>query len=109
MPKIVIASIIVEILDFIAWIFSSDFDYSYVFLLSGFVYYFVNFNRYRNNSARHKHELETKNKMSNVTGTDRLVKRRTGLSSSKMSGANNKSVDRQNASNKFFEQFSEDS
>ena len=50
------------------------------------------FSRYRNQGARHKHELETKRKMSNVRAGDRLVKRKTGLTNARIQGANNTSV-----------------
>ena len=55
------------------------------------------YSRYRNKGARHKHELETKNTLSNLRRDDSYVTRRTGLSNSRMIGANNTMV---NGSNK---------
>lgn len=91
MPKLFAISCLVELLGFIAMLFI-DFDYNWAFLLAGFIYFFIIFGKYRNNNARHKHELETKRKIGNLRKVDRLVSRRTGLTNSRMSGANNTSV-----------------
>jgi hypothetical protein len=62
MPKLLLVSFLVEILGVIATSIM-DFDYNWIFLLAGFIYFFAMFARYRNSGARHKHELETKKKM----------------------------------------------
>ena len=91
MPKLFGISALVEVLGILAMLFV-DWDYSWAFLLAGFIYFFIMFSKYRNQGARHKHELETKRKISNVKAGDRLVKRRTGLTNTKIQGANNTSV-----------------
>ena len=100
MPKLFGISFIVELLGLLVILFT-DFDYNWIFLLSGFIYFFIIFGKYRNNDARHKHELETKKSMSNLRKVDKLVGRRTGLSNSRIKGANNTSVSGQNFGNQF--------
>ena len=91
MPKLFGISALVEVLGVLAMLFV-DWDYSWAFLFAGFIYFFIMFSKYRNQGARHKHELETKRKINNVKAEDRLVKRRTGLTNPKIQGANNTSV-----------------
>ena len=69
-----------------------DFEYNWAFLLAGFIYFFIMFAKYRNNNARHKHELETKRNISNLRNVDTFVKQRQGLTNSRMQGSNNTSV-----------------
>jgi hypothetical protein len=69
-----------------------DTDYSWLFSLSGIGFYLFFQATYRNKGARHKHEAETKASISNVRKVDNLIRRRTGLSNSKMMGANNLDV-----------------
>lgn len=90
-PKLLLVSAIVEVLGFILMLFV-DFDFEWIFLLSGFVFYFIMYSRYRNTAARHTYEKETKRQISNVKCRDDFVKRETGLSSSSIIGANNTSV-----------------
>ena len=90
-PKLIGASCIVELFALIAMLFV-DFDYNWIFLIAGFVYYFVIYSRYRNSSARHRHELETKRKTENMRKVDRFIRQKKGLSNSIMDGANNKHV-----------------
>jgi len=92
MPKLIGVSFLVEILGFILAFLSSDSDYSFLFLLSGILFFLIMFFRYRNSNARHNHETETKNNISNLRQVDNFVNRRTGLSNSMMSGANNKRI-----------------
>lgn len=91
MPKLIGISALVEVLGFVMMLFV-DSEYSAAFLLVGFIFFFVMYSKYRNQSARHKYELETKRKISNVKVEDKLVKRRTELTNPKIIGANNKSV-----------------
>ena len=52
----------------------------------------VIYSKYRNRSARHNYETETKTNMSNLKKTDRFIQNKTRLTNSRMSGANNKQV-----------------
>lgn len=91
MPKLFAISCIVELVGFFAMLFI-DFDYSFIFLLSGFLYFWFMYSRYRNSDARHKHETETKSEMKNLQKVDDFIKRENGLSNSMMDGANNTRV-----------------
>ena len=96
-PKLVVMSILVELLG-ILLIWLADFDYKWLFLLAGFVYYFIMKLRYRNSNARHNHETETKKSIFNLKKSDKLIKHQTGLTNSKIIGANNKKVSGQSMS-----------
>ncbi len=91
MPKLFGISCLVEILGILAMLFI-DFEYNAIFLLAGFIYFFIMFARYRNNNARHMHEIETKKKVENLRKVDKFVRRREGLTNARMSGANNTNV-----------------
>ncbi len=91
MPKLFAISFIVEILGILAMLFI-DFDYSWAFLLSGFIYFFIMYTKYRNNNARHSHETETKKKIGNIRKVDKFVRQRKGITDTMITGANNKSV-----------------
>lgn len=97
MPKLLGVSALVEILGWLATLLV-HFKYEYLFLLSGIVYFIVNYMRYRNSNARHHHEKETKTKMFGLRKVDNLIKHQKGLSNSRMSGANNTRVSGQNIS-----------
>lgn len=64
----------------------------YVFLLSGFVFYGYVFFRYRNVGKRHHHETETETTRLNLQQTDERIQSLTGLSNSRIQGANNTQV-----------------
>jgi len=91
MPKLLLVSFLVEIIGIILMLFVES-DYNWIFLLSGIAYYIFMYIRYRNSNARHKHETETKKQMTNIRKVDTLVGRRTGLTNSRMQGANNTRV-----------------
>jgi hypothetical protein len=99
-PKLFGVSALVEVLGFILWLvtmpfFIFDGEQSHLgllFLLSGFIFYGVTYARYRNRGARHSHEKETKATTDNLQKTDNFVTKRTGLTNSRMAGANNTSV-----------------
>lgn len=97
-PKLFLMSLLVEFCGLIAAllsfykIFDEDSWYPWLFLLSGIIYYFVIYGKYRNTGARHYHEKETKSKMSNLKKVDRFIIKRTRLDKSTMEGANNKKV-----------------
>lgn len=98
-PKLLGVSFLVEILGFFAML-NLDFEYDWIFLFSGILYFFIIFNRYRNKSARHKYETETKTEMSNLRKSDRFIEQRKGLTSSWMLGANNEFVHGQDLGSK---------
>lgn len=101
MPKLLGVSALVELLGIIAMVML-DFDSSWLFLLSGIVYFLVMYAKYRNSGARHTYEKDTKTNMSNLIKGDNFIKSKTGLSNATMLGANNKRVNGQSASSKVF-------
>ena len=50
MPKLFGISALVEVLGILAMMFL-DFDYNWLFLLSGFIYFIIMFTRYRNSNV----------------------------------------------------------
>lgn len=91
MPKLLGVSCFVELIGIFAMLFI-DFDYNWLFLFVGIIYFFLMFSKYRNQGARHRHELETKKKIENLRKVDKYITQRQRLRNSKMSGANNKSI-----------------
>lgn len=87
-PKLILFSLLVELFGFLLMFFI-DFDYNFIFLSLGFIYYFLIYNSYRNKNARHNYEFETKNNMYNLVKKDQYIKQRKGLSNSRISGENN--------------------
>ena len=102
MPKLLLISAIVELLGFGA-MEVIEFDYNFIFLSAGVIYFLVIYSKYRNKGARHTYEKETKNKMSNIKTVDDYTNHRTGLSKSTISGANNRHVSGQSATSKLFD------
>lgn len=92
MPKLILVSMLIEILAFIVMLFADLDGYEIFLLLAGIIYFFVMKMKYRNSNARHYHEKETKMQMFNLEEYDRFIRRETGLSNSKMLGANNTRV-----------------
>ena len=105
MPKLVGISFLVEILGFLAMWFV-DWDYSWLFLLAGFIFFIIMFTRYRNSDARHKHETDTKSNISNLRSMDRYIEQRKGLTNSMIEGANNTRVGGQSNVNKVYDALS---
>lgn len=93
-PKLFLISLLVELLGLVAMLFTKtdDNNWPWLFLLSGFIYFWVIYSKYRNTGARHNHETETKSNMSNLRKVDTFVRKRTRLDDPTMEGANNKSV-----------------
>lgn len=91
MPKLLGVSFLVECGGILAMLFV-DFDYDWLFLLLGVIYFIIIYTRYRNDNARHKYEVETKKEISNLKEEDRLINRRTKLTNSRIVGANNTSI-----------------
>lgn len=98
-PKLVFMSFLVEVAGLFAMLFV-DSDYSFAFLLSGFIYFAIIYKKYRNNDARHKHEVETKTNLTNMRQVDTFVQSKKGLSNPRIEGANNNTVGGQNIGNK---------
>ena len=90
-PMLLLASFIVEIFGYIA-ASNIDWDYSWIFLSVGFIYFLVIYNIYRNTSARHTYEKETKREMKNLKKIDNFVRSNNGQTSSTMSNANNRVI-----------------
>ena len=91
MPKLIIFSIIVEILGFIAMLLV-DWDYSFIFLSLGVIFYFIFYSKYRNQNARHTHESETDTKIDNIKEKDQFIETKKRLRNRMIDGANNHSV-----------------
>lgn len=105
MPKLLGISSLVEILGILIMVFA-DWDYSWIFLFSGFIYFMLMFTRYRNSNARHSYETETKKSITNLRKVDNFIQSKKGLTNPIMTGANNKKVNGQSQSSKVFDSFS---
>lgn len=105
MPKLFGVSCLVEILGIFAMMYV-DWDYDWIFLLSGIVYFMFIFMRYRNSNARHKYETDTKKSISNLRKADNFICSKKGLSNSMMDGANNKRVNGSTITNNVFDSLS---
>lgn len=105
MPKLLAVSFVVEIFGVMLMLFV-DSDYSFLFLLAGFLYFFIIFLKYRNTNARHHHETETKTKMENLQKKDILTDHLRGLSNARMRNANNTRVSNQGMSESFLNSIS---
>ena len=97
MPKLLLVSTIIEIIGVIlALIIASSSEepgISVVLLmLVGIIYFGIMYSKYRNKDARHLHETETEKEVSNMREIDELIKHQTGLTNSRMAGANNTRV-----------------
>lgn len=94
MPKLVLISLLIEILCGFATVYTADeFDGSWLFLTVGVIFFIIMYLRYRNSNARHTYETETKKEVSNLVKKDTYIKRRTGLTRRYMEGANNTTVE----------------
>ena len=91
MPKLIGISLLVEILGVFLMLFV-DFDYNYLFLTLGVIFFFVMYGKYRNVNARHEHEKDTKTSVTNLRKLDQYKMKRTGLRNSRIAGANNTGV-----------------
>ncbi len=95
MPKLFGVSCLIELLAFILTLIV-DFRYEWIFLLAGFIYFFIMQRKYRNSDARHHYETETKKTIFNLRKIDNLVEHKKGLTNSKIAGANNTRVSGKN-------------
>ncbi len=106
MPKLIGVSTLVEILGIFAMIFI-DFDYSWLFLSLGVIYFLIMYARYRNKGARHRYESETKSEMFHLAKVDTYEKRLTGLKNSRIRGMNSTTISGQNITSQIFNSLSE--
>lgn len=67
-------------------------SYFWLLLLSGFVFYFTMYSRYRNADERHYYELETKHEISNLIKRDDFVTTNYGLENEVIIGENSKEL-----------------
>ena len=67
-------------------------DLGLVFLLSGVVFYGLVYRYYRNADKRYRYETQTEATVENMRREDKYKKTRRKLSSSRMQGANNRSI-----------------
>jgi len=63
-----------------------------VALILAFIFLFTELNKYRNASARHTYEKETKSELTNIKQQDNLVQHRRDLSNARIKGANNTTI-----------------
>jgi hypothetical protein len=66
---------------------------SFFLCMTGFIYYRVIFNRYRNQDARHTYEKETKTSVEMLAKDDIYVTMATNLKNEKIIGQNNTRID----------------
>lgn len=90
-PKLLFISFIIEILGIVAMFFV-DWDYNWIFLLLGILYFYIMYRHYRNFNARHMYEKETKNKISNLREADGFLKSKKRLRNRYIEGVNNTNV-----------------
>ena len=102
MPKLLGLSILVEIAGILMMILV-NWDYDYLFLASGIIYFMIIYSKYRNKSARHTYEVETQREIKNLEVVDDFIKAKKQLSSSIMEGANNTKVNGKNHANAIFD------
>lgn len=97
MPKLLLISTILEIIGLIVMFFTAalftDFDYSWIFALTGFLFFFSIIAKYRNSGARHSYEMETKKEIDDVRKVDIFVENRKRLKNRQIPGANNMRID----------------
>ena len=71
---------------------SDSFLFGLLFFTPGFLFYWLKYNRYRNASARHGHEKETKAEMKNLRQLDEKRETRKRLRNSRIAGENDTKV-----------------
>ncbi len=98
--KLIAVSTVIEFLSIIfggfwmfGWFYGDDIGYAGLAgLAPGIVYYLIVKNKYRNATARHHHESETKCESKNIKKSDKFKESRTRLRSASISGKNSDSV-----------------
>jgi hypothetical protein len=98
-PKLIIISAIIELFSIIIWFiiqpiikYIPDNEISWLLMLAGIVPYFYVENEYRNQTARHYHEKETKVEVKNLRSVDMFNKKETGLSNKRISNENGEDI-----------------
>jgi len=102
MPKLLGVTFALELLGFIAMLLI-QFDYNFIFLLVGLIYFIMMYLGYRNSHARYTYETETKKQISNLRSVDQFVQTKFGLSNPTMVGANNRKVQGRQTGNKLLD------
>ena len=88
-----IISALIELFCLVAMVnIETDSGIKYVLVLPGVLFFVIKKSKYRNASARHHHESETKHEMKNVKTKDDYIKRENGLSNSSIRGKNNNNI-----------------
>lgn len=72
--------------------FQDSRHFYWILLVSGFVFYFTIYARYRNSDERHHYELETKHEISNLVCEDKFVKNLKGLVECYIEGENSREL-----------------
>ena len=106
MPKLIGVSILVEILGILGMLYI-DWDYSYLFVLAGIIFFIFMLVKYRNMNARHTYEKDTKTTMTNLQKVDNFIQTKTNLTNAKMTNANNERVDGESLQNKILDSFTD--
>lgn len=88
MPKLLLITLIIEILGAALMMFTPEFEYGWLFMLPGLIYFLIIYSRYRNSGARHRYETETKKNVENMRRIDRVIRQERGLRSGVIAGAN---------------------
>ena len=91
MPKLIGISALVEIMGILMMLLV-NWDYDYLFLLAGIIYFLIIYSKYRNKGARHTYEVETQREIKNLRVVDNFIKSKKQLTNRTMAGANNKKV-----------------
>ncbi len=66
---------------------------AWIFLIAGFIYYSIIYGRYRNTSARHRHEMETTRNVTGLQKKDTLLKHLMHIKNPSMHNTNSNRVD----------------
>lgn len=105
--KLVLVSLLVEVLSFIAAsilriFFAMDLfagtqiqenrDIVWFLLVGGFVYFFAMVKKYRNQDARHTYEFETKNEVTHLACVDKYLHNEHGVTTSRIRNENSKEL-----------------
>lgn len=92
MPKLLLISFVIEIIGILLMLFVK-WDYSWLFLSFGLIYFLIIYSKYRNTDARHSYETQTERDMRNLKSIDDFIKTEKGLTNSMIEGANNKRLE----------------
>ena len=108
MKKLLLITFILEVIGLILMLLTydlaekSDTFPNFLFLFIGVIFFFIKYYKYRNQSARHSYERETKNELTNIECVDDFIKERKKLENPKIKGCNNYKISGEDAKNKQF-------